>query len=158
MIMKHSTIAKTFTITAVTALALGLAPTAKADNKGCSTASLTGPFVYTATGGFVAAPAPLGPYAEAGTQTFDGKGGTTVAGMSSSNGSVAPVTITGTYTVNPDCTGAFTLPIAPGIAAHYFFVLAINGNSSEFQAVCLDPVAVITRIGRSQFPAGDWRQ
>ena len=36
MIMKRSTIAKTFTIAAVTALALGMAPTAKADDKGCS--------------------------------------------------------------------------------------------------------------------------
>ncbi len=156
--MKHSTITKTFTIAAVTALALGLGPTAKADNKGCSTATLTGTFAITTTGVFVAAPAALGPYAAAGTQTFDGKGGTIVTGMANTNGNVTLVANTGTYTVNPDCTGTFTIPIKPGIASQWFFVLAINGNSSEFQAVCLDPVAVITRIGRSQFPAGDWRQ
>ena len=67
-----------------------------------------------------------------------------------------PVAITGTYTVNADCTGDFRLPIAPGIAAHYFF--ALSDNETGFQALCLDPVAVITRTGRRQFPVGDWRQ
>ena len=79
--MKTNTIAKTLTIAAVTAFALCIAPGANAADKGCSAVSLTGTFAYTVTGSFVAAPAPLGPYAEAGTQkTFDGKGGTTVAG------------------------------------------------------------------------------
>jgi hypothetical protein len=152
--MKHSTIAKTFAIATAAALALGMASTAKAANKGCSNASLTGTFAYTVTGSFVAAPAPLGPYAEVGTQTFDGAGTTTTVGMSSTNGNVAPSASTGTYTVNSDCTGTFMLPIAPGIAAHYFFVIADTLES--YQAVCLDPVAVITRTGRWQFPANSW--
>src|SRR5215831_4210653 len=50
MIMKRSTIAKTFAIGAVAALALGIAPAAKADNKGCSNATLKGTFVHTASG------------------------------------------------------------------------------------------------------------
>ena len=41
-IVKRNTAAKTFAIAAVTALALGIAPTAKADNKGCSNATLKG--------------------------------------------------------------------------------------------------------------------
>lgn len=152
--MTRNTIAKAFTIAAVTVLALGIVSPAKADDKGCSNLSLKGTFAYTNTGTGVAAPV-LGPYAEVGTQTFDGKGGTTTAGMASANGNIMQTSSTGTYTVNPDCTGTFTLPIAPGISAHYFFALADNGT--EFQAVCLDPVAVITRIGRRQFPLGDWR-
>jgi hypothetical protein len=149
IIMKRSTIAKIFTIAA--ALALGIAPTAKAQvNKGCSNATMTGTFAYTVTGSFVAAPAPLGPYAEAGAQTFDGNGGTTAAGMSNTNGSVAPSSGTGAYTVNSDCTGTFTIDIAPGITAHYFFVISDSG--AEYQAVCLDPVAVITRSGRRLYP------
>ncbi len=80
MIMKRSTIAKTFTIAAVTALALGVAPTAKADDKGCSNASLKGTFAYTATGFITAPPAMAGPFGGVGTQTFDGKGGTTATG------------------------------------------------------------------------------
>jgi hypothetical protein len=153
--MTHSTIAKIFTIAAVSALALSIAPTAKAQvntevDKGCSNATLSGTFAYTVTGSFVAAPAPLGPYAEAGAQTFDGHGGTTATGMSNTNGTAMPSAATGAYTVNSDCTGSFTLDIAPGITAHYFFVVSDAG--AEYQAVCLDPVAVITRSGRRLYP------
>jgi hypothetical protein len=154
MIMKRSTIEKIFTIAAVTALALGIAPMAKAQiNKGCNNATLQGTFAYTVTGSFVAAPAPLGPYAEVGAQTFDGNGNTAAGGMSSTNGSIAAATSSGTYIVNSDCTGTFMLQIAPGITAHYFFVIANSGAS--YQAVCLDPVAVITRIGTRLYPGRD---
>ena len=149
--MKNSAIAKMFTIAAVTALAVGIAPTANAQvNKGCNNATLQGTFAYTSSGAFVAAPAPIGPYAETGAQIFDGNGGTATAGMSNTNGNVAVATTTGTYTVNSDCTGTMVLQIAPGIAAHYFFVIA-NGGSS-YQAVCVDPVAVITRVGNRFYP------
>ena len=114
MIMKRSTIAKTFTIAAVTALALGIAPTAKADDKGCSNATLKGTFAYTASGFITAPPAMAGPFAGVGTQTFDGNGGTTATATLSQNGNILPVTITGTYTVNPDCTGTFTIQAFPG--------------------------------------------
>jgi hypothetical protein len=153
---KHSTIARTFAMAAVTALALGIAPAANAADKGCSYASLTGTFAYTVTGFIVAAPAPIGPYGEAGVQTFDGKGGTTATGMLSANGNIAPQATTGTYTVNTDCTGTFTLQVAPGISVHYFFALADSGD--EIHAVCVDPVAVITRIERRQFPTDDWQR
>jgi len=149
--MKRSKTTMTFAIAAATALALAIAPMAKAQvNKGCTNATLQGTFAYTVTGSFVAAPAPLGPYAEAGAQTFDGNGNTAAAGMSSTNGNIGPATSTGTYTVNADCTGTFTLQIAPGEVAHYFFVIANSG--SQYQAVCMDPIAVITRIGTRLYP------
>ena len=65
--MKRSTIAKTFTIAAVAALALGIAPTAKADDKGCSNATLKGTFAHRATGFVTAPPAMAGPLAGVGT-------------------------------------------------------------------------------------------
>ena len=149
--MKINAIAKMFTLAAIVAVAMGIAPTANAQvNKGCNNGTLQGTFAYTSTGSFVAAPAPLGPYADAGAQTFDGSGNTAVSGMTNTNGSVASANNSGTYTVNADCTGTMILNIAPGIAAHYFFVIA-NGGST-FQAVCLDPVAVITRIGNRLYP------
>jgi hypothetical protein len=147
--MKHSTIAKIFTAAAVGALALVLAPTAKAIDFGCSNATLTGTFAYTTTGNFVAAPAPIGPSYEVGAQTFDGSGNTTANGMSNSNGMPSPTAETGTYTVNSDCTGTFMLQVGP-YTSHYFFVISNNGNL--YQAVCLDPVGVFTRIGRRLFP------
>ena len=95
--MKRSTIAKTFAIAAVTALALSVAPTAKADDKGCSNISISGTFAITTTGFGVAAPAPVGPaFAQVSMQTFDGKGGTTNVGMSNSNGKVGQANNTGT--------------------------------------------------------------
>jgi hypothetical protein len=149
--MKRSNTSKTFAIAAVTALALAIAPTAKAQAyKGCSNATLRGTFAYTVTGSLVAAPAPLGPYAEVGAQTFDGNGVTIVAGMSNTNGTAAATSRTGTYTVNADCTGTFSIDIRPGISSHYFFVIANDG--SAYQAVCLDPVAVITRFGTRLYP------
>ncbi|HKD04557.1 MAG TPA: hypothetical protein VKB79_01530 [Bryobacteraceae bacterium] len=153
---KRGAIARTFAMAAVTAIVLGLVPAAKAADQGCSSASLTGTFAYTVTGFLVAAPAPIGPYGEAGAQTFDGRGGTTARGMASINGNIVPQTNTGTYTVNSDCSGTFTLQVAPGVSVHYFFVIGDSGN--EIHAVCLDPVAVITRIERRQVPTGDWRQ
>src|SRR5450432_4246823 len=103
MIMKRNTIAKTFTIAAVAALALAIAPTAKADDKGCSNASLQGTFAFTSTGVITAPPAFAGPVSEVGTQTFDGRGNSTAVATLSQNGNILQVTITGTYTVNPDC-------------------------------------------------------
>jgi|HubBroStandDraft_6_1064221.scaffolds.fasta_scaffold1272904_1 hypothetical protein len=148
-------VAKTFTFAALTALAMGVAPAAKAADKGCTAASLLGTFAYTSQGTLVAPPVIAGPYAELGTQTFDGKGGVTFNLMASQNGNIGPGTDTGTYTVNPDCTGTF-VQVDPAFTAHFFFV--IDENTGEFRAICLDSGAVITRIGRRQFPVGDWRQ
>jgi hypothetical protein len=75
--MKRSTVTKTFTLAAATALALAISPTAKADNKGCSNATLRGTFAYTSTGTITSPPSIAGPVAEVGTQTFDGNGNTT---------------------------------------------------------------------------------
>src|SRR5258708_39276971 len=90
--MKRSTIAKNFAIAAVTALALGVAPMAKADNKGCSNATLKGTFAHTASGFEIAPPSIAGPLAGVGTDTFDGKGNVTTTAMLSINDNVVPVT------------------------------------------------------------------
>jgi hypothetical protein len=147
--MKSGTIAKTFAIAAVTALALGLAPTAKAQNRRCSEATLQGAFAYTSIGSIVAAPIPslVGPSAEVGLEIFDGRGGITFTFNSSQNGNVGPGTATGTYTMNEDCTGTFTEAL-PGFTAHYSFVIDDNGNG--YQAICQDAGVVISRFSRKQ--------
>jgi hypothetical protein len=157
--MKRSTIVRNFAIAAVTALALGIASTAKADNKGCSLVTMKGTFAYTGKGS-ITAPAPAeiqGPIVEVGTQTFDGNGGTTSTAMISASGTLVPLTITGTYTVNPDCTGTMTLQVSPfNATVHVFFV--IDDSAAGFQAIEIDPGDLITRNARRQFPIGDWRQ
>ena len=154
--MKPSTIAKTFAIAAVTALALGIAPTAKADGKGCSNATLKGTFALKGTGSAIG-PAAVALLDNVLAQTFDGNGAVTATGFRSLNGNINPVTQTGTYTVNPDCTGTYAVLVSPGgNTAHYFFVIDDSGN--ELQIICTDSGVVFSATARRQFPEGDWRQ
>ena len=85
-------------------------------------------------------------------ETFDGNGTLTGSGIGSLNGEIVPVTYVGTYIVNPDCTGTYTVEVSPlGLTTHAFFVIADGGN--ELQIVITDPGTVITCIARRQFPA-----
>jgi len=157
MTMKRSTIAKTFAIAAVTALALGVAPTAKADNhKGCSNATLKGAFSHIGAGFTTAPPDMAGPFAGVGTDTFDGNGNITGAATLSVNGNIVTATESGTYKVNPDCTGTYTVQFPGGGSTRASFVITENAN--EVQAICTDPGTVIKHIFRRQFPVGDWRE
>ncbi|MBV9507334.1 MAG: hypothetical protein JO323_20255 [Acidobacteriia bacterium] len=148
--MKRS--AKALTVAAVAALALSIAPAAHAADKGCSNASLHGTFAYTSTGSITAPPEIAGPFAEIGSQTFDGAAGTTTATATlSQNGNILPITVTGTYTVNADCTGTMTLQVAPiGVTVDVYFV--IDDNLDGFQAIETDAGLVITRVGRKLYP------
>jgi hypothetical protein len=105
MTMKHGTTVKTFTIAAVVALALTIAPIAKAEGKGCSNATLSGTFADK-DAGFITAPSELaGPFAGVNLEIFDGHGGLSGRGIVSINGNVFQGTYSGTYTVSRDCTG-----------------------------------------------------
>ena len=147
--MKRSTIAKT--LTAITAFALAIAPTAKADDKGCSNNTLRGTYAYTSTGSIVAPPAVAGPVLEVGTQTFNGGGSTTVTATLSQNGNLVQFNnVPGTYTVNADCTGTFALQLAPNFTLHVYFV--IDGGGEGFQGIETEPGLVVSRIGRRMFP------
>jgi len=162
--MKRITIAKAFTIAVITALTLSIAPTANAHDKGCSNATLKGTFAEKDTG-FITnpSPAPASLFAGVNLETFDGKGTITATGFASLDGNGAPQTETGTYTVNPDCTGTYEVQISPGgFTAHAFFVIDDGGN--ELQIIVTDPGTVINCIARRLFPKGeepdrdDWRE
>lgn len=157
MIMKRTIIAKAFAIAAVTVFGLGVPSLANADNKGCSTATLKGNFADKDTGFLTAPPEMAGPFAGVSAQNYDGKGTLTATGTVSLNGNIVAVTERGTYTVNPDCTGTYTMQVSPiGLTTHGFFVIAASGN--ELQIIVTDPGTVITCISRKQFPMGDWRE
>jgi hypothetical protein len=155
--MKRTNIANALAIAVTTAFALGIAPAAQAADKGCSNTTLLGTFAYRITR-FITAPlTEAGPFASVGTQIFDGNGGTTATAWISQNGNIVPVTIKGTYTVNPDCTGTLTLQISlVGLTSHTFFV--IDSDGAEIRGINTDPGSVITTVAKRQFPAGDWRQ
>jgi hypothetical protein len=149
--MKRSTIAKNFTIAAVTALALGVVSPAKADNKGCSNAALKGTFADRDTGWIFPSPTGSLPFAGVNVDTFDGNGNLTITGTASVNGNIMHGTSNGTYTVNPDCTGTYTVE-SPGLTVHAFFVIDDSGD--ELQIVITDPGRVILCVARRQFPVG----
>jgi hypothetical protein len=146
---------KTFAIVAVAAFALTVAPVAKAENKGCSNETIKGTFAHMAAGFITAPPAVAGPLTGVGTDTFDGKGGVTSIATLNINGNVVPLGATGTYKVNPDCTGTYTISGSTG-TTRLVFVIADSGN--EIHAICIDPGFVLTHTFRRQFPASDWRE
>ena len=129
-----------------------LAQEESAKVKECSNATLWGSFGYTSTGTLLDSyvPAPYaGPFGEVGRETFDGKGHTSAAALTSSNGNIQPVTIEGTYTVNPDCTGTMTVKVSPfESTVHADFV--IDDNGAELRAIGSDSGVVETRVYHKQ--------
>ena len=154
--MKRRTIAKTFAIAALTVLAGAIAPAANAADKGCSNSYIKGTFAFKATGSMIS---PTGIFLldVVFVQTFDGNGALTATGVQSHNGDILQVTQTGTYAVNSDCTGTYTVKVAPiGATVQFFFVIADSGN--ELKVISTNSGLVLAGTARRQFPAGDWRQ
>ena len=105
----------------------------------------------------IAPPSIAGPMANVGTLTFDGRGVVTGTAVNSLNGAIVPATEKGTYQVNSDCTGTYTVQISPlGITGNAYFVIADASN--EIQIITTDPGVVIVCVARRQYPVGDWRQ
>jgi hypothetical protein len=147
--MKCTTIGKVFTIAAAMTLALAIAPTVRASDKGCSNNTLRGSYAQTGSGVITAPPDQAGPFANVGTLVFDGLGG--VTGVLVANGSSAQATEIGTYKVNPDCTGTYTVEIDPfGITSNAFF--AIDTNGDELEIIVTDPGSAITCVAKKLFP------
>lgn len=84
----------------------------------------------------------VGPVSAVGTITYDGKGNSTNTFTVSLNGAISRgVTVTGPYTVNPDCTGS----LAQSDGTNYDFVVAADG--SGFDWIETDPGTVISGTG-----------
>ena len=124
------------------------------DNRGgcrtnCSLHSLKGCFGSTITGNLVGGPL-AGPIAGVVLQKFDGEGGLTQVDTVSINGILVADgrSATGTYTVNPDCTGTATInfPAQPPLQLN--FVLVDHGR--ELRAVTTNPGLTTTSVGTKQ--------
>ena len=161
MTMKTRTKTKTFTLAAIVAAGMGLAPAARAADKGCSAVTLLGTFSRHDTGTVLASPGGTGPVAFVGTFNFDGYGNVTGATTGSSFGNIGKGTQTGTYTVNSDCTGTITVKgVNSGNASHYSFVIDDNGDGFEYICTDTNPptfLIVYSGVAKRQFPVGDWR-
>ena len=124
--------------------------------KECSNATLHGSFGYTSTGTLLPSYVPppfAGPFAEVGRQTFDGNGDTEATATLSANGNINQVTIQGTYTVNPDCTGSMTLNVSP-LDATVQADFVIDDDGAELRVIGTDSGVVESRVYKKQCRRG----
>ena len=136
-------------------LTIALVPAALwAEPKECTAqnATLNGAYVVSATG---TAGSPVwapftGPVAFMGRYIFDGQGGfqspppTTIVAANPPLSAVPPGTITGTFTVNRDCTGSLTLNFAPSPNGHYNLVASPDGRQITMIATDKGDVIIAT--------------
>jgi hypothetical protein len=116
---------------------LALAQSAGTEYFGCSNATLIGNYAFQITGQILAPGPAAGPVAGVALTLFDGNGNLTQVDNVVHNG-VAPIEdwrpATGTYTVNPNCTGTFTFTPQPtnpadgGPALTLHFVVTRDGS------------------------------
>ena len=142
----------------VLAVAAGLCSTsvmAFAQDDVCSVATLNESYGIQSTGSIVAF-GPIGPIAEAGIIKFDGLGGvsqTTTVSIGGLGGQIIPnrTSLSGSYTVNPDCSGdlALVLPGPSGpISSTFHFVIVEHGK--ELRLVNTGTGRVIVGNARKQ--------
>ncbi len=132
---------------ALATLTVALAPALRAQPS-CSNATMKGTYVLSQTGTIVS----VGPSAVVGKVTYDGQGNGAATLTQSVNGVISrQVTITGTYTVNPDCTGSKTFA---GGAVNFDFMITPDGRTITF--IETDPGTVGS--GQANRMAGKRRQ
>lgn len=130
--------------TAKLALVVGLmafAPSLVSAQQACSASSLDGAYAFAGSG-FNTMPGPpvvLTPSNQVGVMTFDGAGNlkVKVTGVSVF-GVIPPFTpYSGTYSVNPDCTGLIALIFSDiNYTSHAAF--AVGGSGKTIHAIVLD--------------------
>ena len=152
-------VARTTLLIAVAALCLSLAPAAQAAQQ-CSLAKAAGTWGVTLTGTlFVPNPVPGG---AVGRLTMDAAGNVSGTEARNVGGGFANETITGSWTVNSDCTGTLTANVyESGVlvrASVFAFVLVdnlskIRGVQESLTLPDNTPIpAVITVDGNMLFP------
>jgi len=113
------------------ALALAASSTLTAHASACSNSTIRGRYAFTIHGQvFLPNGSTLLVDGLAKT-TFDGNGNLTQLDAIAVNGNVAPgwASNTGTYSVNPDCTGTFTVTNGNQPPVHLQMIVAQSGNT-----------------------------
>ena len=128
------------------------------DTENCNNKLLNGRYGFTIQGTKFAVPnvtGPTGPQVGVAMADFYGDGTFEQIDTVTINGEVvADFThpkANGTYTVNSDCTGTYTVQLTPfGFSSQAFF--AIDSNGDELQIIVIDPGSVITCVAKKLFP------
>jgi hypothetical protein len=118
---------------------LGLGTGSRAE-AACSAASVKGSYAFSCTG-TVGLPSSPVPQAIVGILTLDGEGGLSVkATLMQDGGPAVPITPTGTYTVNADCTGSTV------IGGSFHYDIAIFDHRGGFFSIETDPGTQVTCV------------
>jgi len=137
----------------LTALAfvLCVATTLPANAAQCSIANVAGSFGYTTSGFVATATGTFVPAAAAGRIVFDHNGNVSGTQTRVVAGSSLDETYSGTYAVNPDCTGSFTVLVEPDTRTSTVdLVWTDNGNGAS--AIFTTPGFVLTATARRIHP------
>ncbi len=158
--MKRNIARKTLVILSLATLYLSLAATAQAQGPACSFARAAGKWGFTTSGTVVG----IGPRASVGIFTLDAAGNLLRGKATASlNGGVTNETFSGTYTVNPDCTGKLAIDIfdlSGNKILTATFDLVFDDNVQEVRAIFTSVVlpngtplaTVITVDAKRTFP------
>ncbi len=118
-------------------------------DESCSLANLNGPYATegqgTVVGSLPGFPPPPFPFGEVVLDHFNGAGSFFGNASVNAGGVALVVPVTGTYTVNSDCTGTITVNTSLGLILHNSIVVV--GGGQRFIATETDPFAVIQRTG-----------
>jgi uncharacterized protein (TIGR03437 family) len=116
----------------------------------CSTASLSGPYTYTASGSTLSGSTITGVGDESGMLQFDGAGNVSATYNSNLGGTAAGATATGTYSVNSTCVGSGTMTDTTGKTTALNFTLT-NAASSAVNMLEAGSTFVRTGTAHSAF-------
>jgi hypothetical protein len=128
-------------------VALAASSTLTAHASACSNQTIQGSYAFTLHGTIFLPDGSTLLIDGVAKTTFDGKGNLTQVDAVADNGNLAPGWRpgTGTYSVNPDCTGTQTIVI-PGLSdLHLQFIVAQGGNT--IHQVVTDPGVATTAEG-----------
>ena len=125
----------------------GITPAAQAGS--CSLQGVSGRYGYTTSGTIPT----LGAVAGVGHITLEARGNLTGAQTVSFNGAIVPETLSGTYTVDADCTGTATVNVFHGgvLARTTNLNVIFDNNQKELRAIFLTAGTVLTVNGRKMF-------
>jgi len=142
-------------LTLATLAAIGLASficmALPAQASQCSLANVAGSYGYTASGFINIGENTFLPAAAAGRITFDGNGHVSGTQTRVVAGSSLDETYSGTYSVNPNCTGSFTVLVEPDTRTSTVD-LVWTENTNGASAVFTTPGFILTATARRISP------
>jgi len=117
--------------------AFGEAPVAEpSTNSPCKPRMLKGHYVY-ANDGYIVRGSERIPFAQAGHDLFQGDGTFTGSATVSTKGEITRIVYSGTYTIDPDCSGTATLTDNLGGTAR--FALFATKSGTDMTYIQTDP-------------------